>query len=418
MAGWPSSKQSGLRAGVANLSLLSLPSGSVAENFYIDMSDSGTISNSSGSAISLGASATSVVINNIWVDSPCVGVSMNGNTNYLLNSYIGNVAGASCGGVEVGYLTTNAATVDQVVINTTVQGNVTTRSGFGLSIKDAGGMALYNDDFLYTTVGTQIVPGANQQVIWLSATSSALGDSTPAQGLVINPSSSTGLVRGLQFVGDWTATNASQDSVAINNTASGTVSDIYFVGHRAYASHGSGFSVNGASNVSIDNTHICGVDGYGVWIAPSVGNVQIRGTEIANTCAGQSGFADIAAIALAGSNSNVVITGNDLGGNTALIAGSPIGESVVKGNGTLDSYAPSIASASTITLNNAAPTYDITGSTSVSTISGAWNGREVRLISTSGPISFLTTGNICNALTSVINVQVEGWYGGSCWHLK
>mgnify|MGYP001558847443 CR=1 FL=1 len=126
-----------------------------------------------------------------------------------------------------------------------------------------------------------------------------------------------------------------------------------------------------------------------------------------------------AGIAMAGSNADIIVTGNDLcGNNAAAISGSPTGNTVIANNTCLDTQASTVASGTSMTLPNTLTSqYIITGTTNTSTIVGNWNGRTIKLYSVDGTVNYVTGGNICAAKAVAIGTIGTATFvpGADCW---
>ena len=121
----------------------------------------------------------------------------------------------------------------------------------------------------------------------------------------------------------------------------------------------------------------------------------------------------------ANATDNLVVTGNDFTGNLTGAAsdGATGTNQTWRSNLGVDNLIPSVASATALAfpLN---PTISLTGTTTVTSITGtAWTGRQVTLIPT-GAVSFTATNNIGNAVTTSANVPIVATYNGTNWYLK
>ena len=99
------------------------------------------------------------------------------------------------------------------------------------------------------------------------------------------------------------------------------------------------------------------------------------------------------------------ITSNDLNGNgTAPILDATASTTkVIANNDGVDNVIPSVASATTLAFPFN-PTISLTGTTTVTGISGpAWTGRQVTMLPT-GIVAFTATNNIANALSTAANI--------------
>lgn len=428
--GWQTDSSSCLKVGVANLSSLITVTraggGSTFRDFCIQPMPG--VVNRSGAAITINGDANSVKIENLWIAQPCIGIDVNGNSNTIGGSLtlISMVGGAGCMGIRVGAQTTRAATADVRIENTTVIGNQSSPPDENVLVLDAGGLYFAHDDFLYGNVGTKILPGANQQITWMYALDSALGDTTSNQGLYINTSDPTAQIKGLNFATTWTASTATGDEVYIGNSAGGKVADINFLHHRAYIAAnnatGNGFTIGpNVSNVSINSSEICGYSGYGISMLAGAGGLMLTSSRVQPTCALLTGKG-LYGVYFAGGNSNILINGNDFTGNNGnygAIGGTPQSNAVITANLPGDVAAPTIAAAATVSLPSLNSYVYVSGATPIKMINGGFNGRVVHLIAINTPLAFQTGGNICNArTTSGVYDSVTAWYNGACWILK
>ena len=418
--GWgPGTPPSGLVAGTANMTVLFLTGNSHVSDLYINVGGTGA-QGAGGTGIFTGSGITT--IERIWIDTPCYGLNISGNSLNVDNVYIGNVSGSGCSGIILGNGTTGGATVDARITNTTIQGNQSNPPDNNLLVKDAGGLYMTNNDFLYARIGTFFYPGANQAIYWPFVANTVLGDTNVTHAFKADTADSSAIIKGGQFTGTWAAANqtASTPLMVIANSAGGVVTDLNFLGHRSYQAYGNSLEIYGGTNFSIDASHFCGFNGTGIALFSGVSAVRIRNNEIGTACAGQGGT-PVAGIWTIGSNSQIMITGNDLTGTGSTpIAGLPTGVAIINNNQVLDQLSPTIAAASTINLSTVASTWIINTSGTVSVIGGSWSNRTARLIPTGGTVTFSTGGNICNALTAVSGVPIDAYYnaGNVCWYLK
>lgn len=420
-AGWANAQpntSSCLVAGAPNLLMFQLFTGSTLDNFCILAGAAGP--NTEGYTVAV-ANASDVRITGLWIDRPCIGLDLNGAAVIVDKTYVSKVAGPGCVGMRVGRFTTGSATVDLRILNSTVQGDKAAPPDADLLVLDAGGLFLSHDDFLFGRVGTKIAPGPNQQVIWLFADSTALGDTTVGEGLWIDPSAPSAQIKGLNFSNAWAASSLTGDEVHLANTPGAVVTDINFTGARIYnMPRGSGVVIGpGVSNVSIGGaSEICGYGRSGVALAPGAGGLSLVGARLSPTCA-HLRATGTAAIEFGGSNAGVTVTSNDFSGNSALVRGVPAGASTFANNTPLEGVTATAPAAPVLALEAVAPTWTITGRGEVSRIEGGWAGRSVRLITRDGPVGFQPGGNICTRASSGgPNGIVEGWFDGRCWYLK
>lgn len=413
-------QRASLSAGAANLNpMISLAgNGSAIRDLYIDASASGA--NSRGATIAV-KNVVAPVIAGVYIQGPFVGIDLNGNQALVEQTIVNGVKGAGSIGIRVGALTAHAETVDARIAHTIVIGDRAQPGDVAMQVLDAGGLLVSESDMLFTKIGTQIVPGANQWVAWASLNNTYVGDTNAVNALEIDTGAPTGRVEGLECSACWTA-SAQSDNILIKNTGGGLVSEIHFNGLRNYNGASNGANVRAGAFVTFDASRFCG-NGRGdgaaanIVYGPSVSSYAVRGSELGGSCGGLFKAAPQHGIVLAGDNAGGLISGNDFSGSKTPIAGAPTGNSIVSSNLGIDTAPAAIASAATLDVHTA-PVVMLTGSAKISTIKPTWNGRALKLIPTKGAASFATGGNLCNAMTSEQNVPVDAYFNGRCWNLK
>jgi hypothetical protein len=408
-----------LLAAVRNLSpaLQFTGDGAAIRDIEIDSSSAGP--NVRGTVVETG-NHSSQRIENVQIDGPCIGVDINGNTTWVDRLVVNNIQGSGCGGWRVGTQTTFAGTVGARVTNSVVGGDSGSAS-FDQEILDSGGLYEANDDLLLAGVGTEVNPGANQEVDWAFFSNTVLGDSNTTAALVLDTRDPSGVIKGLECVGCWAASQSSTSgsNIFINNNGRGTVVGIHFVGLRDYNSAGNGAVVNDGSNIYFESSRFCGIAGTSdILVANGVNGFKVSGGVVGGQCDSFKSVGAVHGIVLAGSNNDVQIVGVDFSGVEIPVSGTPVGNSVVSSNIGLDSAPQTLASASSISLNPPYPVWRITGTSTIKMITGGWSGRAVTIIPTGGPIHFATGGNICTRLTSANNTPVLAIYADACWYLK
>lgn len=413
---------SGLIALTTNLAPMLKVTGNAVtiSNLYVNALNAGA--NASGWVIQTASATSQLTLRDISIHGPCGAIDISGNYHTFDNVFIDSAQGTNCQTLRIGNLTTNAGSTDISLNKVTVSANPSSQPDACLLLQDAGGLFLSNIDMQICNTGTKILPGPNQWVAWTTGSNSYLGDTNGTNGVVFDTGAATSIIEGFSCTNCWASSAVSGDGIQINNTGAGTVTGLHFIGLRALSNHANGFNLNtsSATDVTIDASHICayGASAAGFAAVSGAGEFAIRNTELRPNCENRPSSGGTG-VFMGGSNANVALTNLDTRGNTVnQIAGTPTGSSIVYGLRDLDANAASVASAASVTLNAVYETWLVTGTTSISTINGAWAGREARLITTSGAIAFSTGGNICNAITSAQNVPVSAIYLGSCWYLK
>ena len=406
---------SSLVATVANLNPMVEIAGNISSIGRLTLKPSAASQATSGVALQFDATVSYAKGYDLNISSPCGGVALNGVVNKLIDVNLSNVQGPGCIGVIVGNLSTGAATTNPALERVTMNALTANPPAAGLRLVDAGG--LFADELSITFTGTQVLPGANQQVIWNTIKHSYLGDTGPGPLFLVDTAAASAAVRGMMLVDDWTSSSAGL-GVSLANSAGGTVDGVHFIGHRAYGNAGNAVQIaSGVLDVSLDNSNICGTSSGGTDVYLLSGaSLRATGGHWGGACDGVVA-ASVAAIGLLFGGSNVVdIQGVDLTGATTPVAGTPTGNSVFANNLPTAYSATALTAAATLTLGpNDLDT--ISGTTTVTTINGGWQGRRVRIIPSSAT-PFGTGGNIAAAYTATPNVPIDAQYVGSTWYLK
>lgn len=363
-------------------------------------------------------------VSHVDINNPCIGVDISGNSIIVDHARIDGTAGASCYGIRVGHNTTAAETVDPRITDTTVASSST--AGAGMLIEDAGGLYLSNNDVIGGAVGTYFHPGVNQQITWTFGSNTVLGDTTNGPAALFDTADKSALIKSLSFLGPWASNAQSAQGINIKNTAGGTIKGVHFIGARLFTNGLDGVDVAASvTGFSFEHGEICGGGaGYsGIYLNPGVTKFRIIGNDISETCEGWSSNVRIG-VNLGGSNDEGIVAENDLTGLTtamAITSPPPTANLLIKNNLPGATQSAAIADAATLGLATGQETYAITGSgTSITDMTGAWNGRHVMLYSSSAQ-TFATGGTsgsaMCANYTSTANVPIEASYYG-CWYLK
>ena len=419
----------GLRACAQNMtSVLTLGNSVYVGHLHIAGANAGV--NTSGVGIATPSGVRHIVIDNVWLDGSCVGTTLNGNTLTITDSYITGQQGAGCGGIMVGNLTTGTLTSDVRIRGVTISTAQTNQADYDTFIADCGGCSIDGySDFLFAKRGFVIEPGAGQAVKGGFFNNSALGDSNTEYATTINTANSSAVVADITFSASWSASSAGNAGVMIANNSNGVVSNISFLGHRAYNNVGWGYVLYpGITNVRISDNQFCnngqgGADSADILLQSGVSKIQLVGNHHQGLCGWPpSLYEPTWGVYLAGNNSNIIITGNNLTGSSSThIYGTPVGDSLIASNlGIEGGFASTASSGGTLSLSSVWPRWGITNTAAISNITGGWNSRSVMLYPAAGVISFTTGGNICNAMTSPAGSYVIASYdiGSTCWLLK
>lgn len=404
-------------------------------NWYVDATPQ-----NAGVVIQQGSSALDYrsLVSRVLVFKGCVGIDVEGVGHSILDSWVNSTnAVGGCGGIRVGHSTPNASTVETRIANTSVvcDFNAPTRADYGLRVEDSGGLFYGpNNDIIGCIDGTIIKPGANQQVSATFAHNSVVGDTSQQIGLLIDTGAPSAVVQGNMFVNTWTSgsTSPGGTGIIIENTGGGTIAGTNFIGHRVYQNFNNGVEIKvpaagTIADTTFDNIRICNTQTGTAFLLDAGQSATIRNSRIGKQCDGLTAGNTtglLYGIALA-ANTQLIAMGNDLSYSGAeawspIAGGPPVGNSVVLGNTTDEQGGSTYASASTVTMSVTASRVHLTGTTTVNTITPAWNGQQLCVVSDNGAISFGTSGNIAAAVTtSGVAGMVCGYYDSSFhkWYL-
>lgn len=410
---------SGLIAAVTNLNpMISVAGNDVQiKNLYINGGGAGT--NSSGWMIATSASNIArTIIRDLAIHDVCGALDISGYYPTIDNVFIDSAQGTGCTTNRIGHLTTGSNTVGAVINKLIVVANPSSKPLNCLLIEDTGGLWLSRSDFQICQTGTRIQPGANQWTAWATIDNAYLGDTNQSHGFVIDTGAASAIVEGLSCTACWSSSSIAGDGIWIGNTGGGTVNGIYFNGLRAYTNFANGLSINASSigEVSITDAHMCsyGAASAGIYLASSVSGVSITNSEARPACANRPSSGGYG-LFFGGSNNNIRLANFDSRGNATAIGGLPSGNSTVGLLMDQDNNAVGLTAAATVGLG-IWKNYTISGTTPVTNITGAWDGRTVTIFP-SAATPFATGGNICNAYTATVNVPIIATYLG-CWRLK
>jgi nitrous oxidase accessory protein NosD len=410
---------SGLVVGAPNIPLLVNVTGNNATvtSMMIDAFGS-QIQSTTGVTIAINSpKSTDDTVRDVYIKQPCFGLTISGSRHHIDNLTINGTVGSGCVGIQVGGSTTSGASSDLIFHHVIISSNPANPAAVCMNILDAGGITIEDSDMVWCAIGTQIKPGPNQWFNWGFFHDTALGDTGVSSGLLIDTGASSSRVVGLNCADCWFSSSSGGNGATLKNSGRGAVRGIDFNSARALSNAGVGIDIEpGVTEVTVENSQVCASAGEaGIYLAAGAGEARIVNDTITPTCDDRPApRGSTVGIDLVGSNADVVVTGNDLRGNTDEIDGIPAGDSVVSGNVDLANRMPIIASASSITLPAGFGSFQITGSTAVTAITGGWPGRTVTLIT---PDANLPLAG-CAAFVSTKAVPAIGLFNGACWWWK
>jgi hypothetical protein len=307
---------------------------------------------------------------------------------------------------------------DQIILNTYCEGTQLSQPRTCLDIQATGGVYMWRFSCLFGGIGKIYDPQAGQSVMWVWDFGGTY-DTGTSSGIVYQPAGSGASIRGIYEIETWTSSMSGHGLVFVAPSGGATADDIHVINHRAYGNGLEGALVgDGYTNVYFQGGSFCGNSALssGTYNAISFGNdtnLSIKDVR-AGPCAGLSNTQGYGVVGTSTSANGLDIEGNNLRGNVTGAATLTVptlgtgGNWIIQNNlGIDDLGAVTVASATTITapLN---PTFVVSGSTTVVTINGLWQGRKFTMLPTTGTPMFNTGGNIASACTATGGVAISG----------
>lgn len=410
-----------IAAKVANMEVVRITGNKAGfEGLQINCSVPGG-TNSSGNCVSV-SGPSEIMIRDFSLYNPYTGISMG--ASVLVNIEDGYIYGPTPG---TGRCLLVKGGNNQVLTNVFCGGRGAApaeQPQFGLEIQDTQGIWLNNVQVLYGGSAFYVNPGDGQRVTWVFDTQSAY-DTSSGNGIAIVPTG-TGTVLGYYCMGCWTSTMGLSGVVVEGSGSTETINDIHFIGHRSFGNQHAGISIDGGSNIVVQNSSVCGnsAAGDGLYDGISVGvsaKVMIQGNTIGD-CAGFPGGRQHLGINTTG-GTHLSILGNRLSGNQASgFVGIPSTDiAVIKDNLGYDDQLAAIPTATTIALPNT-PIISMSGTTNVQNMTGGWQGRQIVIIPETGGWSFVPGGtpgaSMITTTPTVTNVPILATFIGMTWFLK
>lgn len=297
----------------------------------------------------------------------------------------------------------------------------------GLAVFDSGlTISAYNEIY-GCACGTTVTPGANQLALFWGEGVQA--DSSLLNGLLLDATAPSASLVKAMFSNWWVGTGvATEQPVIVRNSGGGFVDNIAFgTGHV----HGTVNST--APLINLEGT-LTGVSIVGTQLyadnngSTNIGvrDVSTGATLISGVNFGTYGGTLAIGVIFDGRYGNKTVSGNNFANvATPLAWGSAPTTSLefaIGNNAGLDGQAPTVASAANIAAPFS-PSFFMSGTSNISSMSGFWNARVVTIIPTA---AWSTTANaggngqFCNAITATALIPITARYLApfNCWRLN
>lgn len=292
-----------------------------------------------------------------------------------------------------------------------------------IQISHGNGLQIQDNSVYAAVVGLSIVPGNNQLANWTFSYGNRW-DSCSNTGVIIQPTG-TGRVQGFFSVNDWAATNTNYG--ALIGGGGGTVDGVSLTSFRAVNNGQYGIVLNtGTVNTVFNNVWASGnsttssgnysglVVGAGVSQWKVIGGIYGPTQTYLDT---QNTGIQV----LSGSSDHYSIIGANLNGNTVarmIDDGTGLNKIIRDNSGVDDAAPPTVASATSVTIPaNGTPVVKISGTTTITTINGGWNGRRIRMVKTdAGSATVGGGGNVPGSHTLSQNGALDLTFDGTNWY--
>jgi hypothetical protein len=284
----------------------------------------------------------------------------------------------------------------------------------------ASGQILYvNCSFMGALYGLLCVPPSGN----VAASQDFVGcyfDHNNGSAAVCLNSTGGGSITRWRFSECWM--NATGIGVQVIASSGGQVYDVAFVECQISGNGNNGVTITGAgaSSIKIIGCTIynngASAPGSGVALDAGGDSIMISDNMIGND---PSWGAATQLIGISGSaDTHLVITGNVLKGNTnaaLVLPTAGLTTAIIRDNSGVDDVIPVFASAAGLTVPNTH--FEVTGTTTVTTINPTWTGRDISIMKTdAGTVTIGGGGNIPLAHTLSQNGSLRLTFDGSYWY--
>jgi hypothetical protein len=318
----------------------------------------------------------------------------------------------------------------------------TTGTSIGFQVTRTGALTIRGGYTFHVGYGMLINPTEFAANIWVS---DLIVDTGSNDGIRFYPSG-TGYIESAVFINTWTSACTGNGVYMETVGTAARIEAIQFLGHRAIINSYGGFVIRGKnvkkitiSNCDIKANSVASPNASdGIFIVPDTDGPD--GITIVNNDIGSnSQHISFQRFAInfgygtgGGATDNVIVTGNrctpgmfiTLAGQMRYIEGLDVitGNNIVAKDNTPGANLSWPASESAGTLNlggSSVSMYSVSGTSAISDIQPAWNGREIYLTKTdvSGAKTFNTAGTIRNAITLNDGETLRAVYDGAKWNL-
>jgi hypothetical protein len=360
---------------------------------------------------------TEARISGVYINSVNVGIKVDGITSIVwIDQTLISTLMPTTG---IGIYQTGGASADVYITNSVILGTYASQPLAGINLSTTSGTKITGNSIYATGTALLINPG-NGEEVWAVDSSFNWYDTSSANAVTIAPTG-TGVVKRVVSVGDWFATAALN---GIEFGATGTIDGVTIAEARIYNNGRHGVLYSGGTNVEFRGNTVSGNSQsspgnyHGMAVAAGAGGFRVNGG-LYGPSSGWAASAGYGILIATGASDDYMIHGatfiDELSGK--LSDGGTGLNRVVKDNLGTDDIFVVKASATTVSLVGLSnDCYFITGTTTITTISGGWIGRRIRLLKTdAGSVTVGGGGNIPGTHTLAQYGGVDLVFDGSNW---
>lgn len=350
---------------------------------------------------------------------------MNAHISQVSDVYISDHEDVTGIGMHIEGTSSYVTRIDRLVVQGNNAPGGTSKPFAGLRIRQVADVIVRDSHFITNTYGMLVDPGNGMLATSIKAIASYF-DNSWTDGVRIAPQTG-GVVQRCDFGGSWFSDSKGGAGMNISDSGGGNVDGIAVDTSQFFRNAGPGLFVDGAgglvANVRAANNVLAGnSNGSSGTYSGAIFNTS-NFSFLDNRSGPVNGFSNSQSYGLAvfaAGNNNYTVTGNDLVGNmTGAMVDAGNGPSkVIRANRGLDDAWVSKAAGAAFALGPERYYY-ISGTTPITSFTGAHNGREVIFIFTAGaPGGIVAGGNIVSAPTVAQNVPVFGYFINSQWYFR
>jgi hypothetical protein len=308
---------------------------------------------------------------------------------------------------------------NNVVVFDNVNCSTGATTGNGLYVTNSGQILFVNCSFLGANYGFLCQPASGQVAASLDF-AACYFDHNGAAAAALDSTTGGGSITRTRFSECWIG---SATGVGMQFTSTGgKIYDTALVECHISGNGNNGVTITGpnTSSVKIVGCSIfnngMSVAGSGIALDNGIDNVVISNNFIGNDASWSATATQVNGISV-GTDTHLVITDNAFKANTsaAIVVPASLTTVVIRDNSGVDDVIPVLASAAGLSTPNTH--FEVTGTTTVTTITPTWTGRDITIMKTdAGSVTIGGGGNILLAHTLAQYGSLRLTFDGSYWY--